>query len=107
MDCVKRVYNEQGIISFWRGNVANVLRYFPNQALNFAFRDKFKLLFIGDNNYDSNINNKSNSKQFWIMFFGNLSAAGAAGGCALTVGYPLDMARTRLVIINYIMYIIY
>lgn len=26
-DCVQRVYLEQGLISFWRGNSATVLRY--------------------------------------------------------------------------------
>ena len=28
----------QGFLSFWRGNVVNVIRYFPTQALNFAFK---------------------------------------------------------------------
>ena len=28
-DCFTRVYNEQGFASFWRGNLANVIRYFP------------------------------------------------------------------------------
>ena len=28
-DCFKRVHNEQGFYSFWRGNTANVIRYFP------------------------------------------------------------------------------
>ena len=27
------------------GNLANVLRYFPTQALNFAFKDTVKALF--------------------------------------------------------------
>ncbi len=27
-----------GFLSFWRGNVVNVVRYFPTQALNFAFK---------------------------------------------------------------------
>merc|ERR1711937_252318 len=35
-DCFRRVYAEQGVLSFWRGNWANVVRYFPTQALNFA-----------------------------------------------------------------------
>ena len=30
---------EQGVSALWRGNMANVLRYFPTQALNFAFKD--------------------------------------------------------------------
>jgi solute carrier family 25 (adenine nucleotide translocator) protein 4/5/6/31 len=29
----------------WRSNGANVVRYFPTQALNFAFKDKFKAMF--------------------------------------------------------------
>ena len=41
-DCIKRTYQEQGIISFWRGNLANVYRYFPSQALNFACKDSYK-----------------------------------------------------------------
>ena len=28
-DCFSRVYREQGFGSFWRGNLANVIRYFP------------------------------------------------------------------------------
>lgn len=41
-DCFSRVYREQGVASFWRGNWANVVRYFPTQALNFAFKDTYK-----------------------------------------------------------------
>lgn len=36
-DCARRTYADEGIVSFWRGNTANVIRYFPTQALNFAF----------------------------------------------------------------------
>lgn len=28
-DCFTRVFNEQGFAAFWRGNLANVVRYFP------------------------------------------------------------------------------
>ena len=37
-DCFSRVIKEQGFGSLWRGNMANVIRYFPTQALNFAFK---------------------------------------------------------------------
>merc|ERR1712231_51501 len=36
VDCATRVYKEQGPGAFWRGNTANIIRYFPTQALNFA-----------------------------------------------------------------------
>lgn len=38
IDCFVRIPKEQGFLSFWRGNMANVIRYFPTQALNFAFK---------------------------------------------------------------------
>jgi solute carrier family 25 (adenine nucleotide translocator) protein 4/5/6/31 len=44
-DCFSRVIKEEGMGSLWRGNLANVIRYFPTQALNFAFKDYFKRMF--------------------------------------------------------------
>lgn len=29
VDCFSRVSKEEGILALWRGNLANVLRYFP------------------------------------------------------------------------------
>jgi len=40
LDALVRIPREQGIISFWRGNLASVMRAFPYMALNFAFHDK-------------------------------------------------------------------
>lgn len=87
VDCFTRVTKEQGFFSLWRGNLANVIRYFPTQALNFAFKDKYKRLFL--NNVDKN-------KQFLRYFAGNLASGGAAGATSLCFVYPLDFARTRL-----------
>ena len=44
-NCFTRVSAEQGFASFWRGNLANVVRYFPTQAFNFAFKDTIKNMF--------------------------------------------------------------
>lgn len=87
MDCVVRIPKEQGFLSFWRGNLANVIRYFPTQALNFAFKDKYKQIFLGG---------VDRHKQFWRYFAGNLASGGAAGATSLCFVYPLDFARTRL-----------
>ncbi len=45
VDCTSRVLKEEGVKALWKGNGTNVLRYFPTQALNFAFKDYFKRLF--------------------------------------------------------------
>nr|AAB23114.1 ADP/ATP translocase [Drosophila melanogaster] len=87
VDCFIRIPKEQGFSSFWRGNLANVYRYFPTQALNFAFKDKYKQVFLGG--VDKNT-------QFWRYFAGNLASGGAAGATSLCFVYPLDFARTRL-----------
>ncbi|GLH07893.1 ADP,ATP carrier protein 1 [Gryllus bimaculatus] len=87
VDCFVRIPREQGFLSFWRGNLANVIRYFPTQALNFAFKDKYKQIFLGG------VDKKT---QFWRYFVGNLASGGAAGATSLCFVYPLDFARTRL-----------
>lgn len=86
VDCFARVSREQGVASFWRGNLANVIRYFPTQAFNFAFKDTFKNLFPKYNP----------STDFWKFFATNVASGGAAGACSLLIVYPLDFARTRL-----------
>ena len=87
VDCFVRIPKEQGVMAYWRGNLANVIRYFPTQALNFAFKDKFKQIFL------SGVDKKT---QFWRYFAGNLASGGAAGATSLCFVYPLDFARTRL-----------
>ncbi|XP_016307457.1 ADP/ATP translocase 2-like [Sinocyclocheilus anshuiensis] len=87
VDCIVRIPKEQGFLSFWRGNLANVIRYFLTQALNFAFKDKYKNIFL------DGVDKRS---QFWRYFAGNLASDGAAGATSLCFVYPLDFARTRL-----------
>jgi len=87
VDAFVRIPKEQGVLAYWRGNLANVIRYFPTQALNFAFKDKYKQVFLGG------VDKKT---QFWRYFAGNLASGGAAGATSLCFVYPLDFARTRL-----------
>ncbi|PNH08808.1 ADP,ATP carrier protein [Tetrabaena socialis] len=84
-DCFGRTIADEGVGSLWRGNTANVIRYFPTQALNFAFKDKFKRMF-GFNK----------DKEYVKWFAGNMASGGMAGAVSLSVVYSLDYARTRL-----------
>lgn len=85
IDCTKRVLQTEGVGPFWRGNLANVLRYFPTQALNFAFKDSIKAQFKVAK--DASVTSK---------LAANVAAGGMAGSMSLTVVYSLDFARTRL-----------
>ncbi|KAF8632626.1 hypothetical protein AX15_001827 [Amanita polypyramis BW_CC] len=85
LDAFRRTYRNEGMLAFWRGNTANVIRYFPTQALNFAFRDYFQALF-----------GFKKREGYWQWFAGNVASGGAAGATSLLFVYSLDYARTRL-----------
>lgn len=102
IECFSRTIKNEGTVSLWRGNTANVIRYFPTQALNFAFRDTYKSMFAFKKERDGYAK--------WMM--GNLASGGvsiifrvklsmvnvlqAAGATSLLFVYSLDYARTRL-----------
>jgi len=85
VDCTTRTLKTEGIVPFWRGNMANVLRYFPTQALNFAFKDSFKKLF-----------NPGKGASDVAKFATNILSGGCAGSLSLCFVYSLDYVRTRL-----------
>jgi len=74
-----------GILPFWRGNLANCIRYFPTQALNFAFKDKIKALF-----------KFQKTDPYGVKFGKNIASGGVAGAMSLVFVYSLDYCRTRL-----------
>jgi len=85
IDCFKRTIADEGIGPLWRGNLANCLRYFPTQALNFAFKDKIKAQF-----------KVSKQDSYGQKLGKNLASGGLAGAMSLMFVYSLDYARTRL-----------
>jgi len=85
LDCTKRILAEEGVIPFWRGNLANCLRYFPTQALNFAFKDKIKAQF-----------KPTKQDGGMLRLSKNVASGGIAGAMSLCFVYSLDYARTRL-----------
>jgi len=85
-DCFQRIYREEGLLAFWRGNMANIIRYFPTQALNFSIKDSIQGAFPA-------VDRKVSPYKF---VFKNLLAGGIAGSITNMIVYPLDFARTRL-----------
>lgn len=85
VDCTVRTFRSEGVLPFWRGNLVNCLRYFPTQALNFAFKDKFKMML-----------RPSKMDSYPIAFTKNVMSGSAAGATSLVFVYSLDYCRTRL-----------
>merc|ERR1712153_143330 len=67
-NCFTRIHSEQGVGAFWRGNGTNIIRYFPTQAFNLAFKDTIKAMF-------PRYNNKTD---FWKFFGTQLASGGKA-----------------------------
>jgi solute carrier family 25 (adenine nucleotide translocator) protein 4/5/6/31 len=85
IDCTKRTMEKEGFGSFWKGNLANCIRYFPTQALNFAFKDKIKQAF-----------KPTKADTQTVVFTKNILSGGFAGSLSLLFVYSLDYCRTRL-----------
>ncbi|XP_073009748.1 ADP,ATP carrier protein ER-ANT1 [Typha latifolia] len=85
-DCFSRILREEGVLKLWRGNQANVIRYFPTQAFNFAFKGYFKSIFGCQKEKDGYLK--------WLA--GNVASGSAAGATTSSLLYHLDYARTRL-----------
>lgn len=85
IECFSRTYSTEGLLSLWRGNTANVIRYFPTQALNFAFKDYYKRMF-----------KYNKEKDYAKWFLGNIASGAMAGASSSVFVYSLDFARTRL-----------
>ncbi|MQL94389.1 hypothetical protein Taro_027044 [Colocasia esculenta] len=85
-DCFGRVLREEGVLCLWRGNQANIIRYFPTQAFNFAFKGFFKS-FLG--------HSKENDG-YGRSLAGNVASGSAAGATTSLLLYHLDYSRTRL-----------
>ena len=67
-DCTARTLKTEGILLFWRGNLPNVICYFPTQALNFALKDRIQSVFKA-----------SPSATQYEKFGRNITAGGVAG----------------------------
>jgi len=78
-----KIYREEGVLSFWRGNNANIVRVFPNRALlfwsNTFFKDALK-------QHAPNLNKHSVS----------ILTGSCAGAAAVLSTYPLDLVRGRM-----------
>ncbi|XP_055898805.1 uncharacterized protein LOC106053044 [Biomphalaria glabrata] len=85
LDCAVKTFQSEGLLAFWRSNFVNCVRYFPTQAMNFAFKDHIKAAF-------KTVPGESHGRKLAKNIFSG-SIAGALSNCFV---YSLDYARTRL-----------
>lgn len=78
------IYHESGLRGLFRGHSAMVIRIFPYAAINFYSYERIRRwLYAG----------LSADQVHWTK---RVLAGSCAGGCAVSVTYPLDIFRARL-----------
>jgi len=84
-DAIMKFYKTEGVAGLLKGNSASVARVFPFSSIEFYSMEFYKNIFLrGDNNSQKNK-------------FGYTFLCGALAGLnAITITFPLDVARTRL-----------
>jgi solute carrier family 25 (mitochondrial phosphate transporter), member 23/24/25/41 len=80
----KRVFIEEGLLSFWKGNLTSVFHRFPYSAINFTVYDELQML-----------TRQLNGAETPLTRFG---CGSLAGGVACAICYPLDLVRTQLTV---------
>jgi hypothetical protein len=85
---IKKFYQTQGLTGLFKGNSASIARIIPFSAIEFYSFEFYKnLLMRGEHN-----KNRQNSIFYTIL------CGGLTGLNAITLTFPLDVARTRLAV---------
>nr|CAD7406122.1 unnamed protein product [Timema poppensis] len=82
-----RTYQQEGLISLWRGNSATMARIIPYSAIQFTAHEQWKRVLHIDMDKD-----KNTSPQLRFL------AGSLAGVTSQSLTYPLDLARARMAV---------
>ena len=82
-----RIARQEGILSFWKGNMTSVVHRFPYSSINFTVYEKMRTI----------LGNLIEGEETPAMRF---VAGGFGGGIATAICYPLDLMRARLSVQN-------
>ena len=84
LNCLIRLVKEGGIQSLYRGNLINILFYFPTQSVNFALKHNFKTL----------LSKNKKLKDNKLLF--NILSGALAGMTSMLIFHPFDFAHTKI-----------
>lgn len=80
------IFQSEGVVGFWRGNLAACVRVVPHKAVLFGFSDVYKDAFRG----------MASGGEGKLPVWGAFVAGSLSGFTASVLTYPLDLVRTRL-----------
>lgn len=84
------IVQREGVGALWKGNGVTIIHRLPYSAFNFWAYERFTEMWL------KYYPRKHGGEGFRQDVARRLVAGGAAGMCACTLAYPLDLVRTRL-----------
>jgi solute carrier family 25 (adenine nucleotide translocator) protein 4/5/6/31 len=88
IDCAKRVTIEEGKTAFWKGNISNLLKFYPAEALNWIFKELFQSTF---RNFIS-----QSEDNLRLNFIVNYLGGASAGLMTRSLLYPFEFTRNKM-----------
>ncbi|KAK6453607.1 ADP,ATP carrier protein [Scheffersomyces xylosifermentans] len=85
INCFVRTTRNEGIVALWRGNSADIIKFFPTWVMNHALKEKLNTVF-----------GVCKKMGCWYCIAGNLASEVLLCNATLAFVYPLDYAATRL-----------
>jgi len=79
---VSKIFREEGVLSFWKGNGTNIIRIFPYSAAQLMANDQYKRMLVTENGE--------------LTVARRLVSGALAGMTATALTHPLDTVRLRL-----------
>ncbi|CAB9523392.1 ADP/ATP translocase [Seminavis robusta] len=95
----KSIYVNEGILSFWRGNVPSVMRVSGTAAINFSCMNYYKEAvqpIMNSQLITSKTSLSPDKLERRRKNVTSLVSGGLAGGTSTTILYPIEFLRTRL-----------
>lgn len=82
-----KIFTEEGVLAFWKGNGVNIIRIFPYSASQFMANDQFKRILADENGK--------------LTVAKRLTSGALAGMTGTALTHPLDTVRLRLALPNH------
>eukprot|EP01117_Protostelium_nocturnum_P009815 TRINITY_DN3503_c0_g1_i2.p1 TRINITY_DN3503_c0_g1~~TRINITY_DN3503_c0_g1_i2.p1 ORF type:complete len:391 (-),score=86.55 TRINITY_DN3503_c0_g1_i2:470-1642(-) len=80
------IYHQEGVKGYWRGNLANVIKIFPESGIRFLSFESYKRMLFPE------------SDPLRLGPFEKLLAGGLAGATSQISIYPMEVVRARLAV---------
>ncbi|KAH3900154.1 related to Mitochondrial carrier protein LEU5 [Saccharomycodes ludwigii] len=84
---IRHIYKIDGLLGFYQGHSATLLRIFPYAAVKFITYEQFRNIFIPSVEYETHLR--------------RLMSGSCAGLCSVFLTYPLDLIRVRMAYITH------